>query len=389
MARSKRNDFLAGLFILASAALLAGILIGIHDWTAKPGGLATWYVEFQQAAGVKVNSPVLLRGGPVGRVTSVEMTCKAGTTCREAEDFVYLVGLELPDKIRLRRNAVIVIEGKLIGDGASIDVLSIGNSSEPVASKSRDEPIPGQSSDMMAGAAAALGIGDKEREEISISISNIKALTADLRQAGPKITSAMTNVDNITSGLAAKMPQIAATVDKLKSASEQFDGILTENREKLKTSIANIESMTGSAKTDVGAILGAFAATSNDIRAVVSANRMNLTDMLANLRVTSEQLKAASLDIRRAPWRLLYKPEEREANSLNIYDASRSYAEAAADLHSATMTLESVAALHKEGVPVDDKVLHEMLDRVKTSLDRYGEAESALWKQWDAAGKKK
>ncbi|HOI55302.1 MAG TPA: hypothetical protein PLP01_08645, partial [Phycisphaerae bacterium] len=114
-------------------------------------------------------------------------------------------------------------------------------------------------------------------------------------------------------------------------------------------------------------------------------NRMNLADTFSNMRQTSEQLRAASIEIRRAPWRLLHRPDDRESDTLNIFDATRNYAVAAGDLRSTTANLESLTRLKDEGVSVDQKMILEMLDRVRASLDKYGQAEDALWQQWEKA----
>jgi ABC-type transporter Mla subunit MlaD len=209
---------------------------------------------------------------------------------------------------------------------------------------------------------------------------------ADIRhQTAPKINEVVTNINNVTSGLNARMPQIGKSIDKLESSIASIDRILDENRANIKSSISNIESVTQSAKVSVPLIFGNLSGASADIRTLIAANRMNLSDTMVNLRETSEQLKAASEEIRRAPWRLLYKPEKREADTLNIYDASRSYADAASDLNSAATTLETLMKLRKGGVPVDEKALAEALDRVKAGLARYSQAEDALWKHWGAA----
>ena len=43
-------------------------------------------------------------------------------------------------------------------------------------------------------------------------------------------------------------------------------------------------------------------------REVVSGNRSKLDQMIASLKTTGDNLKAASSEIRRSPWRLPYKP---------------------------------------------------------------------------------
>ena len=106
---------------------------------------------------------------------------------------------------------------------------------------------------------------------------------------------------------------------------------------------------------------------------------------LAGLRQTSEQLEAAAVEIRRAPWRLLHQPDEREADTLNIHDASRNYARALADLRSVSATLRTLLEIRDAGEAVDEEMLKGMVARLKAGFQKYEEAEKALWEEWEKA----
>src|SRR6476619_1897646 len=63
----RRNEVLTGLLVLATVAVLTGVLILL----GAPGlfrPLATFKVYFDNAAGIKLGAPVLLAGRKVGQV---------------------------------------------------------------------------------------------------------------------------------------------------------------------------------------------------------------------------------------------------------------------------------------------------------------------------------
>ena len=73
MARSRRNDFVAGLFIIAALLALAAVLWRVTKWEDIGRVTRTYHVRFNHAPGIKVGSEVQLGGVPVGEVTGREL----------------------------------------------------------------------------------------------------------------------------------------------------------------------------------------------------------------------------------------------------------------------------------------------------------------------------
>jgi hypothetical protein len=101
-----------------------------------------------------------------------------------------------------------------------------------------------------------------------------------------------------------------------------------------------------------------------------------LERMVANLQLSADQLKLATIEIRRSPWRLLYKPDEKELETDNLYDAARSFALAAGTLDAATQSLQAVA----EKTPNDQAKIEEMVKHLEALYERFEEAEAEFWK---------
>lgn len=388
MARSKRNEFVAGLFILVSIAVLVVILVMVGNWSALYQARTAYFVKFEQAPMIKAGSAVRFKGQDVGRVESVDLRWRVVDETTGSRQYFYTLELEIPATIELRRDAQISIESPPIGETAWVNISSVGQGE--LAKDTAREPLVGHGGDMIQALLEAIGVSDEQKKQISDTIANMAAITASLRETAPKLREVTENMAAVTSDLRERMPEVITKVDdtaaKMKSAASRVDGILAENRENLKAAIDNVADLTQSARQRAEELLENLTVASGDIRSLVAANRMNVTDTMVNMRETSEQLKAASEEIRRAPWRLIHKPDEREADTLNVFDASRNYATAVADLNSLAATLKAMLDMKAEGAPVDPELIRGMLDRLKAAFQRYGEAEDALWKEWGKAG---
>ncbi len=388
MARSKRNDFLVGVFILAALALLAAVMIVITDWDRLQRETRFYHVEFPQAPGIRAGSEVQLGGVPVGRVVRLLPPCWSVDPQTERATFSYVAEIEVPREVKLRRGADVRILGKLIGEGAVINIQDAG-SGEPVKTKP-DNPIQGTSGSAMETAALALGIGEDEKQNIRQIIADLKETSSKLRKAAPAITRVMERADQITEQLEGKMPAILESVDSgarnISQASEKIDGILEENRDGLKETIADLKAVASKAEQRVPQILDDLHTTAHDVRTLIAANRMNVTASLENVRQTTERMKSAVSELLQDPWRLFHKPGAREADTINILGASRRYADAVSDLRSMAATFKTLEALEDEEAPGDQKLMRDMLDRVRVSLEQYQKAEEAFWKAWGQAG---
>ena len=146
-----------------------------------------------------------------------------------------------------------------------------------------------------------------------------------------------------------------AMLKKLKEEMESTTGVLTELR---KTAV-NTREATGAA------------------RSLLASNRSKIDEMIASLKTAGDNLKFATAEIRHSPWRLLYKPKAGEVANLNLYDATRQFAEGANDLSDAATALRD--ALND---PQTDKAKIEQLVRqLDQSFNGFQKVESDLWQR--------
>jgi DNA repair exonuclease SbcCD ATPase subunit len=148
------------------------------------------------------------------------------------------------------------------------------------------------------------------------------------------------------------MDRVAARLDEFRVALDKTSGVLDE----VKATAANAKDLSG------------------NIRSVIASNKSRLDEIIKSANLASQNLAAASSEIRRSPWRLLYKPSEGEVANQNLYDAARQFAEASRKLQDSSAALRDT--LHDPNVKEEDVKL--MLERLDIDFGDYKKVESAL-----------
>ena len=181
------------------------------------------------------------------------------------------------------------------------------------------------------------------------------------------------------------------------ATTQNIQAIVTENRDEIHQTIVHAHSAVENvdkeaaaivanvraASADVKAALADFKVIAGDAKALVSTNRSNIATALQNFRETSDHLLALSKEVRRAPWRLFATPDKKEVESLNLYDSARAFAQAATDIQTCADTLQTMIDANKEGVAVNPEILKGMQNRLEETFARYQEAEKALLKEFE------
>jgi ABC-type transporter Mla subunit MlaD len=119
-----------------------------------------------------------------------------------------------------------------------------------------------------------------------------------------------------------------------------------------------------------------------DVDALLAEQRPNIRKAMANMRLTSDQLKLASIEVRSQPWRLLHEPDTKELATQVLYDATRSYAAAASDVRAASEALSQVSLAQRAGPTMTDadlaKSLADLSVRLRASMESFATAERKL-----------
>jgi ABC-type transporter Mla subunit MlaD len=196
-------------------------------------------------------------------------------------------------------------------------------------------------------------------------------------------------------------------IARLKSASGDLSEMTSDLRPEMKptqpgTIAANVKTLTAdfadTARTvktytenDMAALLGQLRQVNTEILAaardfgslvatgeqIVRLNRANIDEAIDNLMLLSANLKAASLEIRRNPWRLVYRPSKEDLEKENLYDAARAFSNGAEQLDQALTKLQALP----EDVRADDPSVQRIRRHLNNSFENFSQAEKALWQE--------
>lgn len=403
MPKKSYNELKAGLFVVATLLAAVGIIIwlGASGMFKNKGQLVSFYVPQEQGGvGVGEGAYVSLGDAAIGQITSVQFQ-------PDRKRCLYQAQLDRKD-ILIKADGTANVSSPPIG-AARIVILNSGSSSQ-LADEDHPIRLHGGLDEAMNNIALAAenvrGITMTIQKELSTSekdtlMSKIHGLTGELQTASGNIAKLSANVLMQTDPSQANsaMAMVAGFLTRANKAAEDVTAMTADARpkvERMMTAMANtadnVESYT---KKDVAELLSTlklinsqllkiandFSDVSTQTRQVIVMNRDNIDSILRNMTLVSSNLKATATDVRRNPWKLLYKPDEKEIHSANIYDAARAFASGTEELNESITRLNALAKSSPTGVPCDDPEIQKVRRQIQESFEKFNKAEQSLWKE--------
>lgn len=403
--RGGRNNLLAGSLVVVSIMLSIFIVVLLGGFL-EVIGKRDYRVEFAVSDGVgglEAGSRVLLGGRPVGTVKGLEFKLDDQGYATSVE-----VDISVDRKIRFRQGATALLLSPLLGGSGQINFRGVGTGPE----LTQDDIIPGTIAPPSLLADAGYGSEQKAQvqkiiknvadasDKMNVFLDDARTVVADVRTKWPewqtRVDSTLKNVDET----AARGPALAQSAeDRLAQLREVLDttkAYLDENRVDVRQTIVNAREISEKAnkftdrlnaelaeKTslflDDARVAFEKAGQAVDKIAMLRDEQLpNIRRMMANFRLASDQLASTLAEVRRSPWRLLYRPENRELNFELLYDSARAYAAAVEDLRSTSETIESLRA---GGVADGAARIDGLLADLQGAFERYKDAESEFLRQ--------
>lgn len=435
-----RNNFKAGLFVLAGLVVAFVVIVILADFDRLLTPMQTIETRFTLSdglKGLKKGAGVTIGGVSNGAVTTIEDELN-----EHGVVVAKIVRFTIPESYKVYENAHLELNVPTIGTNTKLNVRGFGGPVDTAEPHGKgweyefgvDPPIPGglATSEMVKGFVAELGIEDEQRRRLQNIIKNIDMLVSEISDKRVPLAEVITNVQSITAGLREDMPgiqekiktalahadeaivsakgmleenrpAIKKTVDQAHGALTDVRDVIGENRENVKVALAgardtmtNAKDITTTVKQETitkvhkaldtaNEAVANIKQTTEDLKGFVTTQRPVLERTVANARLVSDQLKLAAIEIRRSPWRLLYKPTDRELETDNLYDAARSFALAASTLQSTADALEALTKANGGQLEKDDPNLRLILDKLHQTFEKFGSAEQSFW---DALGAK-
>lgn len=396
----ERNAFKAGLFIIISIAMIIGIIVGIEGFDNILQPSQTRLVTFKltdNLGGLGEGDEVRVGGVRVGKIKTIE-----AVTGDDGKEPTLMVKISVPGKYKLREGTVIGIETSVTG-ASNLNITNLGKGAELAS----DTPITGTPSALGELLAMGpeirkiLGKAGPAIDAAKVAIDNANVAIVGFKDTGPTATATVRKIqdkidpaygeykeladsgtkamDEVSSLFGDTKPDFRGTMKNLNTATTSFKdklpGILDGAQAAVTKVQATLDHATA-AMEDVRKIAANTKDLTGHAKGIITSNRTKFDAIIAGLKTTSDNLKGATAEIRRSPWRLLYKPAANEVENLVLFDSAREFAEGANDLNDAVTALRD--AMHTSDTPPDE--LQKKLDQLEKSFGKFNAVEQKLWK---------
>lgn len=421
--RFSRNTVLAGFFVLACIGLFVLVILMLTSAGDRLIGKRRYVVQFtiaEGAEGLERGSLVKLGGQRIGRVVSSDLAFAPDKPDPVGID----VTIEVWSRLQLYEDATVNLVRPLLGSNSVLNISSLKarEDSKPVAEGGR---IRGQ-----IGPPGFLTQADYARvqdiiarvDQMSAEIQpHVKPVAENIERTianAAKISDDATSVaGNIKARWEEWSTQISTVVARVEKGSEPIERIATRVREGVDTGSEFLDRANkllgdnraaiddtinsarelmrkaqGEAYDKVIAILDNARSTSEYVQDVsrradelLITRGPELDQIVAHASLAAQQLKLATVEIRAAPWRLLYQPNKKELENELLYNSIRQYSESLSQLRAAAESLESatkqVAAGTAAGA-VSPQTLADLTAKLKDSLSQSAEQERRFFERW-------
>jgi phospholipid/cholesterol/gamma-HCH transport system substrate-binding protein len=313
MRDNKINYVIVGVFVLA---MLTAILSSILVLTGRAGSVDTYYMLFNNVAGVNRGTKVQFEGYPIGQVTGIEPV-------REGKELRFKVWATvqhdwpMPDDslaqiaasgllsavvvdIRAGKSSTMLQPGARVPSGEGGNLFSVMSSVANEVTDLSQNTLKPLLNNLNSQVTMLGGILHDNAPQL---MANLLAVSGDLKDKTPQIT---TNVQDFTVNLNKVLSQdnlkaIDASLANVQHTTESFAqlaGDLRSTEKRLDTVMDQLGQVVASSKGDVQGSLAELRRTLSDVS-------RSVTVISSNLEGASRNLNEFSREVRRDPTQLL------------------------------------------------------------------------------------
>jgi ABC-type transporter Mla subunit MlaD len=296
----RRNEILTGLLVLATIAVLTGILILL----GAPGlfrPLITYKIYMDNAAGIKLGAPVLLAGRKIGQVDKLYSPVSKEDAARaEAAAAALHSGDPSPTPVEKpkyeARIDVRVDRDALVYKDARTRLITLGLLGETAIDITQGNESSGRASDGETFAGERV---PDFGEAIAKMLDIVKPVAAEATQALKELQTTTQNLSRITdenSQLNMGLAQFRTFVENLTSltARDSSLSIALKNIEKISTDL--------SSNDNIQITLQNFRESSDKLKGIMA----DLSQLGPDLKTSGTNIKELTETVKTQPWRLVW-----------------------------------------------------------------------------------
>jgi len=392
-----------GFFVLSGVVLFffVWVIIAKLDLFKSSSQYTVRFSVTDGISGLAKGADVQVGGLSRGKVTSI--IPKLGENGELLEIHVII---NLDKDLRVYEDASVLRIMTLLGSTATLNFTSLGGE-KPLIEPGSNYLITAMPSSGVL--AAILGAYNATKaDELIQDLVDFGALLARLpKDYDSKVVPILDNAGTIAADLrtdysewrgkiGGALTSAQGAMGKLDTSMGDVQGLLQRNAPKIDTTIVNLDSASATANDALKHIqaetvplvdsalrkaesaVDAFGKSIDIVHDLLLQRSPDISEMLSNLRTTAGQLKLASMEIRRSPWKILYQPNSDQVAHENLYDAARSFVLAAGDLRAAGESLRLVVERDPGRYETDAKFRESVQLMVTDALAKYEQAQQQL-----------
>ena len=306
---TRREEAFVGLFVLIAAGLLIATLFALTGVFGRNDN--RYRTFFNNAGGLRPGTSVHYQGGPpVGRVESVHTDPHDVTRA----EVIFRVNRDIP--VKTDSTAVITSNSPLSDNYLGIKPGTNAAPRAPSGSTLKSEEYIGfaeleaEIAALAPQAKVLLGnlndrvtelqvtvarvndvLNDKNRENLGVSMSNIRGVLEENR---PALRATIKNVNEASAKVAPLLDDLKKTNAQLQKTLDSVEGTLDENRPDIRKSVEDLRHLLATANQ-----------VTDQLQYTLSSNSENIDEILMNFREASLNLRQLTQTLKQRPYTLL------------------------------------------------------------------------------------
>ena len=419
MAQKQRNELAAGIFVLLSIALILGVVLwlGAANYFQDVRGKAVFYAYTDVGRlGLDKGGDVYVGDVKIGTISAItdDIVPPPATFKSKHEEAKWpkdVQGRPAPrhrtlyhvtitaEGYEIYANAQAGLSAGLLG-GSSMKIMFLGTPDAGPAGVRTPIPLAGGLPQAMDALAAQF-----DEDNPTSLLSQVKVTVGSLQIAAKEIAAIAKELrpELSTAHPGSLAQHLKNSAINVQAITEDLKGYTEKDLAKIMANVTTIsEDLKAYTKKDLAEILAGIRkittsvlATANNlnvstekIKQLLTVNYDSFDEIIDNMVLVSANLQAASAEIRRNPWRLLYHPDDKEVRSTNLYDAARAFQEGATQIDMAVNKLRRARELEAED-PQAVEQIRQVREQLLRSMKKFREVEEVLWKEVSADEPKK
>ncbi len=414
----RRNNIRTGVFV--SLSLLAAVLVVAilsNTWESLTLRTRTYTVYYPVSSGVrnlKPDAEVRVGGIAMGEVVEV----RPEISDNEVFDRI-AVQFSLDRQIKLFGGAQVLVSSPLIGSEAWLDIPSVGEEAlgeppnreiEGTVTLGMLNAVLGSENAARAGDIVANAVEfsdflasmeDKYQADFAPIAEDVKGASQNIRALSERVNNTdwpkwAAKVDEVMTWAVGFGDSLDMTVEESRGLIRQARGLMDENSDQINLIVSNVNEASVDIKElaahintetigKVDDFLDRGRAGLDEAIAVIESIQedyegwsVEVSEALGNATLASQQLKLATIEVRRSPWKVLYRPSTDELEHELLYEAARSFAVAAADMKAAASSTQLILDKYGDRIEADDDRLRHVLENISEPMERYEDAQKRL-----------